>query len=93
MGVPTTEFIFLPAKPSFKPEDPSSDDGRKFLELLASQKQHHRGMIWSRSVDRPEIIGIGLGMSKISDISVQIPPSGIRANRSQKWTLPRPSSP
>jgi len=68
MTVPRTEFVFLPVKSSFSPEDSSNDESQAFFEMLATLKAQTKCVIWSRSIDKPDIIGIGIGMCLVEDV-------------------------
>ena len=63
MTTPTTEIIFLPALDTVRPEDADNESGKKLLKLLADLKPKYADILWSRSVDKEDIIGICVGMS------------------------------
>ncbi|KAH8888349.1 hypothetical protein GQ53DRAFT_843709 [Thozetella sp. PMI_491] len=56
----TAETIFLRVKPAVRPEDPSSEAGRAFLAALSRAAPAFSSTIWGRSVDKADIIGIGV---------------------------------
>lgn len=69
MTTPTTQFIFLPAASSVRPEDVDSTEGKALLDLLNEKKELFGNVIWGRSVDKADTIGIGLGKLTPSSVS------------------------
>ena len=61
MATPTTEFVYLTARPTVRPEDADNEEGKALIRLLTELKSTYTTLIWSRSVDKDEIIGIGVG--------------------------------
>ena len=61
MSTPPAELIFLPLKSSVRPEDDSSEEGKAFLELLVDKGPLFEGIVWGRSIENSDIVGIGIG--------------------------------
>jgi hypothetical protein len=88
MTTPATEFVFFTLKDSVAPDDASNEEGKALLKVLADAKPKFSALIWSRSVDKPEIMGIGVRKSCLFILNHQIMRSRLQDKR--KLLTPAP---
>lgn len=71
-----SQFLYLKVKPSVKPDDPTSEEGKALLDVFRATKHQsgHQSSSWGRTVEDESTIIWLVGMY-IGSISISATPS------------------